>query len=453
MRLWTCLESVPVDPELGPTDSVAVRAAELEAAGTAVLRWGTVAQPEPGVVEAEFALASGRLPLPDWYGESMTPSPPCDGGARVAMVVPTGVGARIGGFIADAGPFARVVDALSDEVILHPNVVNGGDFYAAGSRSRYVDGYTLDCFFEGRVRLAPPRVRRIGLVIESDSETHIQGLLNAANGIRAIYGIDMVGYAVCEGSLGASVSRSPNGHYLGVVEDARPLLQAVGRLQAAGADAVAIVTTCGGTSPVDWEEHYLEAGVNPVGALEALLSRYVTRVTGLPSAHAPLYVGSLGHYDGVVDSRAAGEVASGTGLPCVLLGLSRAPVTVATGGVAVSDLTGIIVPYGCAVGVPAQGAQRYGVPLLAVQSNTCVVGVPASALDRGRVVVIASPAEAVAYLAASRAGVAWELLSAPPTAIEEVQPGPEADSATSRGRSSLPLAVTGNGSTPVASTR
>lgn len=177
----------------------------------------------------------------------------------------------------------------------------------------------------------------------------------------------MVGYAVCEGSLGASVSRSANGHYLGTVEDAGPLLEAVGRLRAAGAEAIAIVTSCGGTDAEDWEEHYLNAGVNPVGALEALLSRLVTRVTGLPSAHAPLYVGALGHYDGVVDPRVAGEVASGTGLPCVLLGLSRAPATVADGGVAVTDLTGIIVPYGCAVGIPAHGAQAYDVPLLAVR--------------------------------------------------------------------------------------
>lgn len=447
MRLWTCLESVEVDPKLGPTGSVAARAAEFEAGGRAVLRWGTVAQPEPGQVLAEFALASRPIPLPDWCGEPMAPAPPCDAGARVAMVVPTGVGARTGGFIADAGPFARVLDALSDVVILHPNVVNGGDFYAAGSRSRYVDGYTLDCFFEGRTRLAAPRMRRIGLVIESDSAAHVEGLLNAANGIRAIYGIDLVGYAVCEDSLGARVSRSPNDHYLGVVEDAGPLLEAVSRLQAAGADAIAIVTTCGGTDAEDWEEHYLNAGVNPVGALEALLSRLVTRVTGLPSAHAPLYVGALGHYDGVVDPRVAGEVASGTGLPCVLLGLSQAPTTVAAGGVAVTDLTGIIVPYGCAVGVPALGAQTYGVPLLAVRSNTCVVGVPASALDRGQVVEVASPVEAVAYLAASRAGVAWELLCAPPAAIEEVQPGSEPNSAASRRRSTLPLALTGSAST------
>lgn len=128
MRLWTCLESVVLDPELGATASVAARAAELEASGLSVLRWGTVAHPEPRRVEAEFALASRPLPLPDWRGEPMMPGPPRDGGTRVAMVVPTGVGARIGGFIADAGPFARVVDALSDVVILHPNVVNGGDF-------------------------------------------------------------------------------------------------------------------------------------------------------------------------------------------------------------------------------------------------------------------------------------------------------------------------------------
>jgi hypothetical protein len=60
------------------------------------------------------------------------------------------------------------------------------------------------------------------------------------------------------------------------------------------------------------------------------------------------------------------------------------------------------------------------VPLVAVRANACTVGVVASALDRGRVVEVASPAEAVAYLAAARAGVAWDLLCAPPGSIEQV---------------------------------
>lgn len=421
MRLLTRHESVKVDPDLGLTGSVARRAAQLERDGLSVLRWGTVARTGPDQVEAEFALASEPLPVPDWRGEPVPPASASGLDARVvAMVVPTGVGARIGGFIADGGPFLRAVESISDVVVLHPNVVNGGDFYAGGTRSPYVDGYTLDCFFEGRVRLAAGRTRRIGLVVESDSREHVQRLVNASNGIRAVHGIEMVGYAVCRDSLGARVSQTSSGHYTGQVEDAGPLLAAVEALRAAGADAIAIVTTCGGTDAGDWEQHYLHGGVNPVGALEALLSRLVTRVTGLPSAHAPLYVGALGEYEGVVDPRVAGEVASGTGLPCVLLGLSHAPATVATGGVGVTDLTGVIVPYGCAGGVPAYGAQRYDVPLIAVRSNTCTVGVPASALDRGRVVEVASPAEAVAYLVAANARVDWELLRDPPISIDEV---------------------------------
>jgi hypothetical protein len=423
MRLWTSHESITVDQDLGLVGSVAHRAARLEAEGLSVLRWGTVDQPEPGWVLAEFALAGEPLPVPEWYGDqAMVALSPAADSQAVAIVIPTGVGARIGGFIADAGPFVRVVESLAHRVILHPNVVNGGDFYAGSQRSLYVDGYTLDTFFAGRVRLASAPPRRIGLVIEADSRTHVTRLVNAANGVRAVHGIDMVGYAVCEAPLGASVARSASGHYCGVVQDARPLLVAADQVRAAGADAIAIVTTCGGADVTDWEEHYLHGGVNPVGALEALLSRLVTRVTGVPSAHAPLYVGALGEYDGVVDPRVAGEVASGTGLPCVLLGLSRAPAAVASGGVGVADLAGIVIPYGCAAGAPAHGAQRYDVPLIAVRANACTVGVAASALDRGRVVEVASPAEAVAYLAASSAGVAWDLLCAPPTSIKEVPP-------------------------------
>src|SRR5580658_7126198 len=79
----------------------------------------------------------------------------CAQGLNVALVVPTGVGASIGGFIGDASPVARAFEAVADVTILHPNVVNGADLYGAGDRSLYVDGFTLDEFFAGRTLLGP----------------------------------------------------------------------------------------------------------------------------------------------------------------------------------------------------------------------------------------------------------------------------------------------------------
>ena len=42
-----------------------------------------------------------------------------------ALVVPTGIGATIGGYAGDALPVARAFTAVCDRLITHPNVMNG----------------------------------------------------------------------------------------------------------------------------------------------------------------------------------------------------------------------------------------------------------------------------------------------------------------------------------------
>ena len=41
------------------------------------------------------------------------------------LVIPTGVGAKIGCFAGDGLPVARVMSSMVDTLITHPNVVNG----------------------------------------------------------------------------------------------------------------------------------------------------------------------------------------------------------------------------------------------------------------------------------------------------------------------------------------
>jgi Protein of unknown function (DUF3326) len=418
MRLCTRIEKLAIDTSGDPVTTALGRAADLTTGGTAILRWGLLARMGDQIA-VEYALLEGARSPSALSGAAAAASPRAGAGVATAIVVPTGVGARIGGFIADAGPLARTIEALSDVTILHPNVVNGGDFYGAGDGAHYVDGLTLDRFFAGEARLSRrTRPRRIGLLVERMAQAELDIILNAANAVRAIHGVDLVAYAVTDEEIAARVTRSSYGHFVGTVGNPEVLLAATERLVAAGADAIAAVTTCGGTTAGDWTSHYLEAGPNPVGALEALISRFITWSTGLPCAHAPAYVGDIGSCSGVVDPRAAGEVASGTGLPCILLGLARAPDSVARGGVGVDDLTAIVVPFGCAGGAPALAARRFGVPMLAIRANPCVVGVPADQLDIAHV-ALDGPADAVAWLACARANVAWDVLRAPPRPVAE----------------------------------
>nr|GMD26644.1 uncharacterized lipoprotein syc1174_c-like isoform X1 [Ipomoea batatas] len=65
------------------------------------------------------------------------------------MIVPTGIGAAIGGYAGDALPVARAFSSVVDCLITHPNVLNAAMLYWPMSNVLYVEGYALDRFAEG----------------------------------------------------------------------------------------------------------------------------------------------------------------------------------------------------------------------------------------------------------------------------------------------------------------
>lgn len=62
-----------------------------------------------------------------------------------AFIVPTGVGASIGGFAGDASIWARKF-AEKCRLIVNPNVVNAACFSGITENMLYVEGYSLDEF-------------------------------------------------------------------------------------------------------------------------------------------------------------------------------------------------------------------------------------------------------------------------------------------------------------------
>jgi hypothetical protein len=401
-------------------DAVFACIAKVRTSGKAILRWGLVSVSGQEAL-LEIASISDVSVQPEAQLAAIKES--ARGGIYVALVVPTGVGAAIGGFIGDAGPVARALESVADLVILHPNVVNAADFYAGGDRSLYVDGLTLDRFFAGEVQLGALRRVKSGLILDRlDASCHSQ-VLNAANGLRAAHGIDFAGYVVCEEKIRCRISRSRFGHYTGDVENPEVLFRAAEILRRHGANALAVVSGISGISGITEEDlarHYSGVGPNPVGALEALISRSITWRTGLPCAHAPAFSDGLGKSSTIVDPRAASEVASGSGLPCVIYGLTHAPQIVKD-GIAVSDLAAVIVPLSCAGGAPALAAKRFGVSLIAVKANTTAIGVSAELLDIDTTIVLENYAEAIAFIACRKSGVSWESILRPLESTKELK--------------------------------
>ncbi len=72
----------------------------------------------------------------------------------IALSVPTGVGAEIGGYAGDAGHVAREFSKYF-KVIVNPNVVNAGILSAIDENMYYVEGWAFDEFFNGKIKLVP----------------------------------------------------------------------------------------------------------------------------------------------------------------------------------------------------------------------------------------------------------------------------------------------------------
>ena len=64
------------------------------------------------------------------------------------FIVPTGIGAAIGGYAGDASSYARNFSKIA-KLIVNPNVVNAGGFSGINDNMFYVEGFpelTIICF-------------------------------------------------------------------------------------------------------------------------------------------------------------------------------------------------------------------------------------------------------------------------------------------------------------------
>lgn len=248
----------------------------------------------------------------------------------VVLIVPTGIGAAIGGYAGDALPIARAVSQVADCVITHPNVLNGAQLYWNLPNALYVEGYGLDQFAAGHWGLSPVHQNRVGLVLDQAIEPDLRWRqLQAADAVRATLGLDLAGYIVTDQPLQVQLQTAASGATWGTIGHPDSLLRAVDQLiRHAGAEAIAVVARFPDDLGSEALQNYRQGqGVDPLAGAEAVISHLVVRSFKIPCAHAPaLYPLPL---DPTVSPRSAAEEIGYTFLPCTLVGLSRAPQFVA----------------------------------------------------------------------------------------------------------------------------
>ncbi len=110
---------------------------------------------------------------------------------NVVMLVPTGIGAEIGGHAGDATPAAALLSNVCDTLITHPNVLNGSDIIQIPPNALYVEGNVITQLMMGSVSLSRARNNRLLVLIQAhDDELFTNAAINSVNAARSSYGLD-----------------------------------------------------------------------------------------------------------------------------------------------------------------------------------------------------------------------------------------------------------------------
>ena len=290
------------------------------------------------------------------------------------FIVPTGIGASVGGFAGDASAIARKFSKAA-RLIVNPNVVNAGGFSGITDNMLYTEGYTLDEFVKGNIQLKPVnRPNKIGIVFDKAIPKDVLNVhLNTMNAVRIVYGVDVNEYEITEDEIGVEFILNSDGISDGIVKNPKTMLNSAKKLISRGCNAIAIVGMF--KDPEDINQDYANGiGTDPVGGVEAILSHYISKELKVPCAHSPAFE-DYQIYPDIVSPKSASEYITPTFLPCILLGLSQAPNIVQTGGLSSDDIDFIVMPYN-SLGSPAIfAAIKKGIKIYAVKENVTTLDI------------------------------------------------------------------------------
>lgn len=330
----------------------------------------------------------------------------------VILIIPTGIGAAIGGYAGDALPVARAISSVCDRLITHPNVLNGAQLYWSLPNTFYVEGYGLDKFASSCWGLHPVRQNRIGLILDRGIEPELQvRQLQAAEAARATLGLSLTDYVITDTPLNVQLRNSKSGASWGTVENPDSLLRAAKKLIDIGAEAIAVVARFpDDIDSVALEQYRHGQGVDPLAGAEAVISHLVVRTFKIPCAHAPALLPLP--IDPNISPRSAAEELGYTFLPSVLVGLSRAPrFTTDQRDIWAKEVDAVVVPTTACGGSAILSLSHSQTQIITVSNPTQML-VPPAPLGI-KAIEVNSYLEAIGVLVAHKAGV--DLASFNPT--------------------------------------
>ncbi|MDD3237765.1 MAG: DUF3326 domain-containing protein [Candidatus Gastranaerophilales bacterium] len=296
------------------------------------------------------------------------------------FIVPTGIGASIGGYAGDASPYAQKI-AKTFPLIVNPNVVNAACFSGIRENMFYVEGWSIGQFMKGNLSLKPSTNNSIGIIFDKAISNGILNIhLNTIGAVKTVYSCNIMGYEITEEECGIEYFMTPAGVSSGRVQNNETMLKAAKKLIERGAQTIAVV--CKFEEPP--EDNY-KFGNSPdiVGGIEAIISHYLTKELMIPVVHAPAFE-EIDITTDLVDARASAEYITPTFLPCLLLGLQNAPLIFNGYNDSLlncNDIRSIIVPHTAIGSSVVLDAIAKNIPILAVKENSTVLDINDCALD------------------------------------------------------------------------
>ena len=336
----------------------------------------------------------------------------------VVHIVMTGVGALIGGCIADASPVNNLLASVTDYCITNPNTVNSAVTTYMAPNVVYTEGHSIDNFFMNRIVLRPvKKLNQIGLIIDKgeDYDSIRKYVFQTAEMCRLAGGINLSNYVITDEHVGSRSFLSESGAITGEITNPGTLIRAMDKLlrnRAHEIDAFAVATQIQIPEGA-LDKYHLGEIPDPHGGVEAIISHMLSWRSGKMVAHGPLL--SKDEIFGLLareqfEARATGEIIGSIGyIGCVLEGLSRAPrihflnpnakENLSPDWLKIADVAAVVVPWNSLGGLPMLIAAERGIPIIAVKDNHTFLNVTKETLGFGdSVIEVENYLEAVALV-------------------------------------------------------
>jgi hypothetical protein len=238
----------------------------------------------------------------------------------------------------------------------------------------YVEGSCLDRWLAAEIELQPVRSNRILVIAEEHpTDESLTDMVEAtANAARATGGARIAKIIRLEDAPIVTGLYTGRGVATATLHNLTPLHDILFK-ERTNYDAVAIATII--NLPIEYHKRYFagELKVNPWGGAEAVLTRWMSGMTNVPCAHAPM----LESWEAIefetehLDPRMAAEAISCSFLHSVLKGLATAPkitTTLHTHKIIDRKETVLVVPRNCD-GPAVRAAAKHGLTVIEVMSN------------------------------------------------------------------------------------